>query len=159
MYDTAGDAGVIAYSLGGQDVAVRYNATFDEDQWAQLTFDAVGSNSYLGPAVRCQGTATYYGYFADNATRYLFSSVGGSWTQVAVSGAYSPSVGDTMRLEVEGTTLRCYWNGSLDTSLTGGTGIFTDANISGGTPGICGYAYSVTRIADNWYGGELPYPL
>ena len=147
---------------GGSDEyesCAGYDETIDDDQYAEVTIIRVVVSDYLGPAVRCQGatSGTYYGYYADGGERYLFTMITGDWTQIATADT-GVSTDDVLKIEAEGTTIRCYLNGSLDTGLTGGTGVFTDSSISsGGIPGICNWGSSgATRTAcDDFKAGEI----
>lgn len=142
-------------SLGAESAA-HWNAdTFGADQYAECAITNTNNDCQVGPAVRCAASgATYYGlYWGPNygtPTVWLFKQVGGAWTELGSAGL-SMSAGDTLRLEISGTTLTPLRNGSLITAL----GTKTDSSISSGYAGICGYSQSVDARLDNWQGGNI----
>lgn len=147
---------------GSSDCAVRRTETYTDDQYAEITLKGIGASGGIGVGVRLQVDHETYGdggyvYFATPTTRWLAIYTGGGWNSgIAYTSPTTNYVNDVLRLEVEGTTIRCYYNGSLDTALTGGTGIFTDSTwTGGGSPGVSGDGTSDAHYADDWEGGDL----
>jgi len=100
------------------ETGVHWNAdVFDNGQYAQAVAVAVAASNWRGPAVRCHASdATYYGYYGDTTTKFMFKSVAGTWTQIGSTGG-ATSVNDVLRLEVSGTTLTPKINGALDSAV------------------------------------------
>jgi len=141
----------------GEETGAHWNAdSFDADQYAELTINAVTIGGFLiGPAVRCHASAaTWYEYYANSTEAYLASVVAGSWAQIGSAGdAWSAS--DVARLEISGVdpgTLTPYINDVEDSSVGGAQ---TDSDIDSGYAGIAGYSGSTTSRGDNWEGGNL----
>ena len=128
--------------------AVWWNATtFAADHFAEVTITTVSSNAFIGPAVRVSSGGNYYGFYGDNASRYLISVVGGTWTSLATTGTGFTN-GDVVRLEVEGTTLRAYINSVLLTSVT-------DSSLSSGSAGLTSWANNVDGRLDDFTAADL----
>ena len=113
-----------------------------------------------GAAVRMQSNGdSYYAAGFDNNN---YSTADGSekcriWkyvnhapTSLAVDAGCHIAAGDTLRLEVRGTTLRLYQNGVLKLTAI-------DASLTGGGPGF-EFAHDVdgSRVLDDWAGADLP---
>lgn len=159
--DTSGDNRVVGEGLN-LECGARRSDTIADAQYAEVVIDVSSgtSGNGIGPAVRCSGAAAsnngcYFGYYGGQVF-YVHSN--GVWESIDDGGTF-PSVGDVLRLEIEGTTLRCYRNSSLDTSM-GGTGeydvstiISTVTALAHGGVGIS--AYSNTDRIDDFEGGEL----
>lgn len=124
-----------------------YNQTFSADQWADG--DAAGfgpGGTATCPAVRINGTDLYYAWMGNNVnTVEITKRVSGSYTTISANAPCTPT--SKVRLEAQGTTIRCYVNGTL--ALTA-----TDSSIATGQPGILGNAGGTL---DNWRGGALPF--
>ena len=145
--------------------------TFSADQYSQCTIDSVPGDdgNDVGVAVRCNRfddegwQEQYFAYYGHSLHRAIFYSINGGW--VAISECYGSglglSVGDVLRLEAEGNTLRAYLNGSLDTELNNGatvdvSAIIADPNYShlaGGAPGVA--VADNGAQGDDWQGGNL----
>lgn len=122
--------------------------TFTADQVAEVVIAAIGVDSYMGPAVRGDPAGPdYYGFYADSGNQFLVRVDGGTYTALA-SRSVTTSVNDILRLEVEGTTLRAYVNGTLWTSLT-------DSAIANGTPGILSWGNNNSTRVNDWVGNSL----
>ena len=137
-----------ASSSAQVEEGVWWNATtFANDHFAEVTITQTASNAFIGPAVRVSSGGNYYGFYADNATRYLISVVGGTWTQLATLGT-GFSNGDVVRLEVEGTTLRAYVNSTLWTSVT-------NSSLSSGSAGLTSWANNTDGRVDDFTAADL----
>lgn len=105
--------------------------TTSSDQYAQVVITgAAGAASELGVCVRYASAANtfYMAMFRNAATPWvqIWKSVGGTFTALGAQITVSVALPDTLRIEVEGSTIRAYWNGTLtesitDTSITSGT--------------------------------------
>lgn len=137
------------------DSQAYYNAvTWPADQWSEVavTSGTIGGGTGFGVSARkSAAAATHYRLVVDrNASNNieLAKVVAGAFTLIwDRTSAYSD--GDVIRLEVQGTTLRAYRNG---------TQIGADSTDSGIATGNAGIMYSSTDTAakgDNWNGGDF----
>jgi hypothetical protein len=120
---------------------VIYNAfTPGNDHWAAATVTAHNVDSFVGVAVRASGTS-WYGFYGDTLSRYLFSVVSGSYTVLATTGT-GFAVNDVVRIEAEGTTIRALVNGVEWTSVT-------DSSLASGSAGLVTWSTgNVGRLDD-----------
>jgi hypothetical protein len=144
---------------GGAENGAYWNAdTFSADQYAQakVWLDA-GTGVSMGVAVRATGSGNYYGVYLDQTTYYLFRMDAGSWTQLATGTATGFVDGDTLRLEVTGSSpvsLVMKRNGTQ----FGSTYNDSDANRkTSGSAGVSGYGNNSGSGAyvDDWEGGDI----
>ena len=136
--------------------------TFSNDQFAELEVnDWVSRGANLvqpGVVVRVSGTITGYRLtLRQDASNYLIRLVRfadlvntGIGSDV-ILGAGIPPDGTVVRLEIEGTTLRCYVDGVLQKTET-------DSTYASGSPGVLVFTFTATNdvSGDNWKGGRLP---
>ena len=138
---------------GTYENAVFYTgATFANDQYAKIkmaTLPASG-NSYFGALVR--GSATdfvwcqYLRQSGSNKSRmYWFNA--GAYTLIAQQNTTTFASGDTIEIEVEGTTYTMFKNG---VSILSGSNASTPAT---GKPGFS--MYDVDERFDDWEGGDM----
>ena len=142
----------------GNEIGVRWGGdSFNADQYSQIVLVARtgDDNRFIGPGVRhaAAGTATYYFYYVSVNQRWKGKLVAGAFTQIGSTGG-ATATNDVLRIEAEGTTLRTYRNGALDTGVGGG-GSHTDSSIASGAAGIAGYGTGTTLRADDWEAGNL----
>lgn len=157
VVDSSGDNRV----TGGGTYGARRTEIIPNDQYAQLTIDYAGPSG-IGVGVRCSGQgATWYGfyYFAGSDDGYVGYLDGGILQNIAGTGAARAYNGDVLRLEIEGNTLRCYRNGSLDTTL-GGTGIYDVSSYISLIPALASGSVGIVGIyadmqGDDFVGGSL----
>lgn len=146
---------VCPYSNGVESGAFWNADAFAANQYAQGALTGiVDSGSAIGVAVRCTAGGNYYGlYYGAGAGGglYLFKMVGGAWIEIASATVGIWSVGDVIRLEVEGTTLTPKRNGVLIAAI----GTKTDSSLSSGAAGLSGYDALSECNLDNWEGGNL----
>jgi len=108
---------------GGAIASVFYNVgTFLADQFAEVRFLTLGLLSDIDAACRVSG-ATFFQltcYLAEPLTtdEQLAKYVSSVYTQLASVSTTNAVVGDFIRLEVEGTTLRYVQNGVVKGSTT-----------------------------------------
>jgi hypothetical protein len=136
----------------------RRAGTFTDNQYAQCVLrnlNAANSTSFASPrvgvAVRngSASSGTFYILLVWSDWFLLSKRISFSSTDLrSASGTFTN--GDSLRLEVEGTTLRCLKNGSQFYTTT-------DAGISSGNPGIASSTNSNGSAAsmDDWEGGDL----
>lgn len=136
------NAGTVYPNSSGNECGA-YFTTWDggNDQHVEVILSGLESGYVaIGAAVRVStaGDVNYYGIYTSDdvgADRIqLFKVTAGSWSAI---GAYSnaSSVGDTLKLEIEGTTLKAWLN---STQLYSGT----QSDFSTGMPGVAGYGQS-----------------
>ena len=115
----------------GNQLALVTEAHTETDYYVQaLCFGA--SNADSGVAARCTDIDNFYVLRQYNATLELYKDVGGAYTLLA---SWAKTVGwHTVKLEVNGTTLNCYYDGVLQTWSPG-----TDSSLTSGKPGIRSY--------------------
>lgn len=136
----------------------NYNASywsansFTDDQFAEATIKS--ANRYAGVAVRVSSSANTYYYLRHVATTevcQLFKIVSGTPTQLGSD--YGTCVnGTVIRLEVAGTTLTPYFNGTPQATRT-------DSAISSGSAGIWALNSGGNGVIDDWSGGDLAAPV
>jgi hypothetical protein len=119
-------------------VMVRTAGTYSNDQYAKATISGKGLNT----AYRRGGVIVRSS--ADTDANGTFTSLG-TWTTTAWAN------GDTIELEVSGTTLTPYRNGS---AIAGKSA--TDSALASGRPGlyIASHTDSGYRL-DDWEGGDV----
>lgn len=143
----------VATNSGG-DVASRSNhQAYGNDQFSQAIISGVETGQFRGVCVRmgANGSNNYYGFAADGVSCLLFRYESGSFTQIGSTGTGGIANGQLIRLEIEGTTLRPFINGSQ----TGTPGNQTDATYASGVPGIYTSGAGLTFLIDTWEGNDL----
>lgn len=130
----------------GNDNSMWWNANnFPSDQYAQVVIktDVDGG----GPVVRHQsGANTYYVCISSGTFVEIFEVTAGSFATLGGSSAVDTVVNDIIKLDVTGSTLTAFLNG---------TSIHTrsDASITGGAPGIG--IFSTNFTCDDWRAGPV----
>lgn len=130
-------------ALGGSLVsAARWTAsTFAADHWSEATISGFASGTtYPGVAVRLDASGNGYYIAIDSGNAYVQRLTGGVEFSIATRST-SWANGDVMRLEVVGTTLKVFKNGTQV-----GTDV-TDATYSSGQPGL--FCYGAATV-DGW---------
>jgi hypothetical protein len=124
-------------------------ASFTDDHYSQVKWSSSGATNGVGPAVRVSATDDGYMYQVHDTSIYRFDDVSaGTYTMIKAC-TDSPSVGDTLKLEISGTTLTVSRNG---TPVSGCT--ITDATYASGEPGVYGSVSSGMQF-DDWEGGDV----
>lgn len=151
--DTGGDNRVSPNAAGNH--ASYYNQTFTDDQYSQAVMDDLAGLVKGGVTTNCQNDGgDYYIYYGSDAESKLARIVDGSATDLATGDAWSNT--DIVKLVSHGDLLKCYKNGSLDTSIDS-DGIVTDDSgdkLTGGWPGIGGNGNNIGIDIDDWEGGD-----
>ena len=152
IYKPASDAE--AYPNTADECGVYYDMNLGTDHWVQWTIPVVG-NTYWGPTVRNSGgSETYYAYYGNNSKRMLCRVVSGNYVRIGTEGP-ALTANDVLKLSIVGTTLTCYINDALDTTV-GTSGTATDSNISSGNyVGGGGYGAGYNTRGDDPQGGAL----
>jgi hypothetical protein len=159
--DVSGDN---RFTSDGEEDCERRSETFSDDQYAQVRIDAVAVNSDIGVAVRCSGSSVtdgyyfmYYGGFGSHKVGYTYPV--GQWIEIDGAPVSGLNVGDILRLEIVGTELRAYRNGSLDTELFNGTGTYDASTIIATYPALAHGSVGIAAYnggnGDDFVGGEL----
>lgn len=124
--------------------------TWPDDQYSEITVGTLtGGAVFVGAGVRMNPTGNFYGFvgIAGTNTAYIQRYSGGGGTTLT-STTVTINPGDVMRLEIRGTTLTAYLNGTVVMTTT-------DATYATGNPGIAGF--NNTAVADGtitlWAGG------
>jgi hypothetical protein len=134
------------------EIGVRWNGdSFNADQYSQGTLAAKPASDSFFIGVGCRhaaaGTASYYLYYTANTQTFFGKLVAGSFTAFgAVMGGRT--VGDVLRIEAEGTTIRAKINGAQQRAQT-------DSALASGAAGLTGYDTSTTLRLDDWEAGNL----
>jgi hypothetical protein len=142
-------SGVANPNTDAVNVALYTGDSPPNDQYAKVVLGTViaATDEGLGPVVR--GTASGDMYFAQtntNETR-IYRRVSGAYTQVGIDGSACAN-GDTLTLEISGTSLTCKKNGSTI------IGPVTDTNIASGTSyGM--WSSKAAATADLFEGGDF----
>jgi hypothetical protein len=115
------------------DNRATYNGTFPKDQYAQAVIAVLGSGDSLDLIVRyAVGRYVSYYYYSvsgDSADKLQYVANNTTGTLATGSAPY-PTVGDTIRLEAAGSSIRVYVNGTLRHSVT------NSAAVGPGNPGL-----------------------
>lgn len=160
--DWAEDSG--AWSITSNNVANGTSGnTYRKLRWVGAAMDSANysvevvarsgdSSNGIGPAVRLAASSavTYYGYviFGGDAA-YLVEITAGGETILDTGSAITASTDYTLRLEVDGSTIRGYLNGVLDVSAT-------DASLASGPPGIMAYGGgNANTYVTTWTASDL----
>jgi hypothetical protein len=155
---------VFGRATGDQYQVARWagTGTFANDQYAKATVGTLAAQTAdyrCGVVARCSAdidtTADYYGYnlYSDSGTgiytTVLFKVVNGTYTALNTA-AVAWANGDTIEIEVEGTTVRGLKNGVQTVSVT-------DSDLTSGKPGllVAGDNGGTVASLDNWEGGDL----
>ena len=137
-----------------QGMGAFWNAsTFAADQFSQFTaLNAKGSIPSLSPAVRLTSTGGYECVFESgisNATG-IYKLTGASAALLSGGVTQTLSAGDVLRCEVQGTTIKQYYNGTVLQTAT-------DSTYTSGSPGFVNFsnASAASISIYNWSGGNL----
>lgn len=146
-------ADVLAPDDPGFNLAGWNADSFDDDQYAEATVDALASDIWIGLAVRCDvSTPEDDGYCWNSSTAYswLGKLIDGVETQLGNDGG-AWGAAEVCRLEASGTTLTPMIDGSEEDP----PGAQTDASLASGAAGVSGYGDSSLAQIDDWEGGNL----
>jgi hypothetical protein len=134
---------------GQGNFAYYSGASFTDNQYAQVKWLSAGAVNGVGPAVRVSATDDGYMYQVHDTSIYRFDDVSAGTFTMIKACTDSPSVGDTLKLEISSTTLTVSRNG---TPVSGCT--ITDATYATGEPGVYASVSSGMQF-DDWEGGDV----
>jgi hypothetical protein len=160
----AGRAGTLTTG----DSMASYNNTVGNDQYSQVTVNFSGASSdfvYLflraGVGVNWEeGTTGNFAYwFWSNGTsntkiQYINDSIN-SLVVIDTANSFTFTAGDVLKLEVVGTTIKLYKNGTAITWTTSGTNFVTDSHVTTGFPAMGLSVSAAGKTVDNWEGGDV----
>lgn len=132
-----------------------YNGvSFPNDQWAQVTVGATvdgTSDTGVGPAVRVQSGGDLYFLQGNSVETRVYKRVSNGYTQLGSDGP-SVAAGNTLYLEVQGTTIIAKKNGS---SICGSP--ISDSGVASGSAGAWNFPHGSggTATFDDWSGGDF----
>lgn len=136
----------------GQDSPQYYDkgSAWSADQWVEVVVD----NSFTvdsGPCVRTGSGKGYFwsGYTGGSGEVHLMGT-GAFGSAITTRNPATVSFGDVLRLEVAGSTIRCFKNG-----VQIGADI-SDSTHGSGSPGF--FSFSSAGIVMSWVGGEWAVP-
>lgn len=152
LFDGNGEDPGATADFSGADFALAYwNAdAFNDDQYSQAVV-TVGTNGYIGVAVRLSGTTgSQNGYGVS-----LEVAAGGCDIYKWVSGTRS-TIGSCSVTWTNGHTLRISVTGSSITVTDNGStiGTATDSAVTTGDPGLLGYS-DTGSLMTNWQGDNV----
>lgn len=137
----------------GSESAYKWDGdgAFSADQYAQAKYSTVGH--YGGVTVRITGTstATLNGYIAlfDGTAIDLQKITNGTRANLQ-AGIGTVANGDTVKLEVVGTSIKVYVNGAQIGTTT------TDSSFSSGQPGLYFLSNANSLHIDDWTSDTIP---
>lgn len=119
--------------------------------YVEVVARSADSANATGPAARlaASSTNTYYAYIIFGGDRaYLVEITAGSEAILDTGSTVTANTNYTLRLEVDGSTIRGYLNGVLDVEAT-------DASLSSGPPGIAWYGSGSGTYITTWTAVDL----
>jgi hypothetical protein len=137
-WSSANGAQIYNSSDFGGSTAATYNlaywtgSTLANDQYSEIVLAALPAGHEAIAAVRVTDVGNFYGLRVKTDTFEIFKVVAGTSTTLLDLGLPYPDVGNTVRLEISGTTLKAYLNGTLRNQTT-------DSALTGGSPGLAVY--------------------
>jgi hypothetical protein len=140
---------VVGTRSGSSSGSYRVDASYNNDQYSEITVTSSPLSVWIGASVRNQGNGNFYVgiYYANGGPPQLrlYKRVGGAWTQLGTSyDCGTLAAGTKLRLVVVGSTLAFLQDGVERIAVY-------DADIAGGAPGIVIWG---TDALDNWTGGN-----
>jgi hypothetical protein len=139
-----------AHQPGGNGAIAYWSAdSFIGDHFSQATISRSDATK-SGVAARISGGAistqnNYWFGGSTGGTPNLWKHVSGTETSLQTFTGFTLALNDVIKIEVVGTRIRCFQNGSQIGTDT------TDAALSGGAPGLYSYVADYT----NWSGDNV----
>jgi hypothetical protein len=129
-----------------------WNATtVAPDQFSEITVGTLSSSQYAFASVRASGvtsaTNSHYAVSARPGASDVYKRVAGNRTPIVTIGSVPWVTGDVLRLEVRGSTLKVFRNGTQI-----GTDIASGGELMNGQPGACLWS---TGTLDDFTAGAL----
>jgi len=146
-------------SAGGRNGAWYSATAFTDNHYSQYVISTAIPTLLNGAGVRMAktggnrnlyagGSATAEGFGGASTTPRLWKYVNNTVTSLG-TGAATLAVGDTIRTEADGTTIRLLVNGSQQVSVT-------DSSLTTGAPGLwLDHSNTGVALIDNWEGGDI----
>lgn len=136
------------------DKLVYYSGSAtQEKQYSQAVINSKPNSNDWGPAVRIgsNGLSGYImaQYDPGSNFRGISKFVAANFFMVATGGS-TTAVGDTARVEADGTSIKTYKNGILDISGT-------DSSLTTAGNGAGLFIYESGGAIDDWEGGDIPF--
>lgn len=120
--------------------------TFSANQYGQMTVPSITGNWVaVGVAVRVSAGNCYAASWHDTNVLDLHKVVSGTDTTIGTTSTVA--AGDTIRIEVSGTSISVKKNGTVV------IGPLTDSSLASGSAGV--YGNGSGAQGDNWAGGDL----
>ena len=148
---------VVGTHSGSFSGSYRVDASYNHDQYSEITVTSSALSISVAPTVRAQSSGDLYaGLYYNNAGTYtllIYKRVAGSWDQLGnsyVIGSTPLAAGTKLRLVVSGTTLAFMQDGVERLTAT-------DSDISSGAPGI--EIWGNTDTLDDWSGGDVDFEV
>ena len=150
VVDTSGAKTLQISNQTNVDIVLAINKTFADDQYAQVkNLGPVDGTRPMGVAARVSGSGSTwngYVYAGYEAQRYLDVFVNGVSYGIGMVWD-TVNVNDVLKIVCEGTSIKCYKNGVLDSALgsatspaTGSGGNYVDSRLSSGITGVYAFA-------------------
>ena len=142
-------SGQVFPTVSGASDGARWTANaFNANQYSEVVLGALSSlgGDAIGPAVRVSSAGDYYCLLVDGGNWFLQRYAGGVFQGNIATAAATFAVGDTVHLEISGTTLTAKHNGATLTTQT-------DTNLAIGAVGIA--SWGASGGLDSWIGGDL----
>jgi hypothetical protein len=142
----------VSNQVAGQDdndsVAYWNADTFADNQYSQVVFKSSSFILVSGVIVRASSSAnTFYLFYQQTSTTMrIYRIVNGSATQLGSDYAINYAQNNVVRLEVSGTVLTPYVNGTPYTTQT-------DDQIASGSAGL--WIKGAINYSDDWEGGNV----
>jgi pectate lyase len=128
-----------AFNGGGFSMAKWTADDFNDDHYSQCVID-YGSGSAIGPAVRMDANGNGYvisAYDTGTNTADINEIHTNGTANTSIGTPFAVSVGDTLKLEVTGSSLKAYKNGVLQDTVSDGTYTTGEAGMFGYLTASC----------------------
>ncbi len=136
----------------GQNCSFYNSVAWPNDQWAQVTITLYNTGvNGVGVALRANSSSSgnaYIFYLFQNLNQWVLRKVVNGATSNLDSGNFTFAIGDTLYLEVQGTTLIARINGNTVSTKT-------DSSLATGSAGISSYFNDQTVYGSSWQGGDF----
>jgi len=133
---------------GADNFAAYTGVSFANDHYAEVSIPVGSASTFKGPAVRLSGSgASRNAYFFNSGSGPgIYKQVSG--TQTFLVAGTAPASGDIVRLEVIGTTLNYYLNGTLNATTT-------DGSLASGSAGIWIFDNAASATVDDFNAADV----
>jgi len=148
----------------GYETSAHWSAaSFQADQYSEVTLAAINGSIYAGAIARAggNGVQTYYAYVANDVSSRIYRVVSNTWTSLGYSTAQARSAGDRLRIEVstvgDSVFIKRSWyrDGSWTEWATALEDTHADRILSGQPGMMLRSPDAATPALDDWAGGYL----